>query len=88
MESGAHIHLERDCMILSSFFLFFKKFLFYSYVHTMFGSFLPSSPTTSLTLPPLLPLPCSLPYPPFKPHYLAETILPLSLILLKREYKQ
>jgi hypothetical protein len=27
----------------------FKKFLFYSYVHTMFGSFLPSSPTPSLT---------------------------------------
>jgi hypothetical protein len=48
------------------FFLFFN-----SYVHTMFGSFLPPSPP---------PPPC--------PRYQAETILPLSLILLKREYKQ
>jgi hypothetical protein len=49
------------------------KFLFiylYSYVHTVFGSFLP---------PPLFPPP---------PCYPAETILPLALILLKREYKQ
>jgi hypothetical protein len=43
--------------------VFFKNF-FYSYVHTMFGSF--------------LPLPA---------HFQAETVLPLSLILLKTEYK-
>jgi hypothetical protein len=65
--------------------ILFFKFLFYSYVHTMFGSFLPPAPTSSLTthsasLPP--------PSPPPPPRYPAETILPLSLILLKREYKQ
>jgi hypothetical protein len=43
-------------------------------VHTMFGSFLPPSPR-------LLPL---RPSPPPPPHYQAETILSLSLILLKR----
>jgi hypothetical protein len=38
---------------------------------------------------PLLPTPYLIPpYPPLTPHYRAETILPLSLILLKREYKQ
>jgi hypothetical protein len=38
-------------------------------------------------LPPPLPMPPppSFPHPP---HYQAETILPLSLILLKREYKK
>jgi hypothetical protein len=36
--------------------LYFYFFFFYSYVHTMFGSFLPPSPTPSLTLRPL-PLP-------------------------------
>jgi hypothetical protein len=34
------------------------------------------------------PLPLAPPLPPLTPRYLAETILPLSLILLKREYKQ
>jgi hypothetical protein len=59
----------------------FLKFLFYSYMHTMFGLF-------------LSPFSHPLPYPPAPslsppPHcYKAETILPLSLILLKREYKQ
>jgi hypothetical protein len=55
--------------------------LLYSYVHTMFGSFL---------LPSHGPLPYSLApsLAPSTPHYQAETILPLSLILLKREYKQ
>jgi hypothetical protein len=68
------------CFVFNYFVLFIYLFiyLFYSYLHTMFGSFLPSSLTPSLTLP-LSPLP---------PGYLAETILPLSLILLKREYKQ
>jgi hypothetical protein len=62
----------------------FKKFLlfYYSYVHTMLGSFLPPASSPSLTThsTPSLSLPL--------PQYLAETILPLSLILLKREYKQ
>jgi hypothetical protein len=49
--------------------LFIYLFIFYSYVHTMFGSFLP-------------------PPPPLTSHYPAETILPLSLMLLEREYKQ
>jgi hypothetical protein len=53
------------------------SFSFYSCVHTMFGSFLPPSPTPSLTPQP----PPSTPPPP---QYLAETILPLFLILLKR----
>jgi hypothetical protein len=44
------------------------------------GHFSPLPPTPSLT-------PHSLPYSP-TPRYQAETILPLSLILLKREYKQ
>jgi hypothetical protein len=52
--------------------LFF--FFYYSYVHTRLGSFLPPTPTPSLFPPP--------------PQYPAETILPLFLILLKREYKQ
>jgi hypothetical protein len=62
--------------------LFFLIFIFYcSHVHTMLGSFLPPAPTTPL--PPTRPLPL-----PLTPQYLAEIILPLSLILLKREYKQ
>jgi hypothetical protein len=40
-------------------------------------------------LPRFLLYPSSLPYPPPPtPRYQAETILPLSLVLLKREYKQ
>jgi hypothetical protein len=60
------------------FFVFFLLF-YYSYVHTRLGSFLPPAPTRSLTThstPSLSPPP---------PQYPAETILPLSLILLKRE---
>jgi hypothetical protein len=55
-------------------FLFF--FFYYSYVHTMLGSFLPPAPTPSLTThsaPSLSPPP---------PQYPAETILSLFLILL------
>jgi hypothetical protein len=59
-------------------YLFFK--LFYSYVHTMFGVIPPLPQVLSL-----FPTPSLSPYPP---HYQAETIFPLSLILLKREYKQ
>jgi hypothetical protein len=50
-------------------------FLIYSYVHTLFGPFLP---------PNLRPL--SLPPAPLT--FGAESVLPLSLILLTREYKQ
>jgi hypothetical protein len=60
------------CSLLKVFFFLIKSlflfFFFYSYMHTMFGSFLP--------IPPLLP--------PLLPCYQAETILPLSLILLER----
>jgi hypothetical protein len=65
------------------FYIFFFQFLFYSYVHTMLGSFLPPSPPPPL--PSQHPAPSS---PPLLPCYSAETILPLSLILLKTEYKQ
>jgi hypothetical protein len=64
-------------LLFSFLFLLF----YYSYVHTRLGSFLPPSPTHSFTThstPSLFPTP---------PQYPAETILPLSLILLKREYK-
>jgi hypothetical protein len=67
-------------LLLVVVFLFFVFYLlFYSYVHTMFGSFLPPAPTPSLP-----PHPSVSPLPPRHP---AETILPLSLILMKREYK-
>jgi hypothetical protein len=61
---------------------FFLLLFYYSYVHTMLESFLPLAHTLSLTTystPSLSPPP---------PQYPAETILPLSLILLKREYEQ
>jgi hypothetical protein len=54
----------------------FLHFLFiYSYVHTFFGPFLSLTPTSSLSLH------CP-------PHFQAESVLPLSLILLKRKHKQ
>jgi hypothetical protein len=59
-----------------TFFYFIYLFIYYSYVHIMLGSFLPPAPTPSLTthsVPSLSPPP---------PQYPAETILPLSLILL------
>jgi hypothetical protein len=63
------------------FNLFMYLFIFvYSYVHTL-SHFSPLSPTPSLSHPP-----SSSPLLP--PWFQAETILPLSLILLKREYKQ
>jgi hypothetical protein len=67
---------------VSDVFLFCFVLFYYSYVHTMFESFLPPAPTRSITThfsPSLSPLP---------PQYPAETILPLSRILMKREYKQ
>jgi hypothetical protein len=57
--------------------------LFISFIHMCIqylGHFSP------LPLPPLFPPAPYLSSTP--PHYQAETILPLSLILLKREYKQ
>jgi hypothetical protein len=58
------------------FILFLYTFLFiYSYVHALFGPFL--SPTSH---------PLSLPLTP--PRFQAESVLPLSLILLKRKHKQ
>jgi hypothetical protein len=61
-----------EARLLSS--LFFKLF-YYSYMHTMLGTFLRPTSTISLTTHSAPSIP-------------AETILPLSLILLKREYKQ
>jgi hypothetical protein len=56
--------------------LFKKKFLLFIYSHlrTLLGSFLP---------PPKL----FHHLPNYPPHFQAETVLPLSLILLKRRYK-
>jgi hypothetical protein len=67
--------------LMSNFFSFIYLFIFiiffyYSYVHTMLASFHSPAPTPSLTThtaPSLSPQP---------PRYPAETILPLSLILL------
>jgi hypothetical protein len=59
---------EQNCSFVSMeealyFFFLFIYFLFYSYVHTMFGSFLPTSPTASITppAPSLFPATPSLP---------------------------
>jgi hypothetical protein len=75
--------LQSEEIYLFIYFLnyYLKKILFYSYVHTLFGSFLPPSPRP-------LPYPLTPSLVPLTPHYQAETILPLFLILLKREYKQ
>jgi hypothetical protein len=50
-------------------------FFIYSYVHTMFGSFLPPLPSAPSLYPP-------------PSRFQAETVVPFSLILLKREYKE
>jgi hypothetical protein len=63
-------------------FSFFFIYFYNSYVPTTLGSFLPAAPTPSITTHSAH----SLSSPP--PQYPEETILPLSLILLKREYKQ
>jgi hypothetical protein len=44
---------------------------FFSHVHTLFGSFLPPTPSPTLSAP----------------RFQAEPVLPLSLILLKRRHK-
>jgi hypothetical protein len=56
------------------YIFFFSFFFYYSYVHTRLGLFLPPAPTPSLTTH---TTPSRSP-----PQYPAETILPLSLILL------
>jgi hypothetical protein len=54
----------------------FLKFLFiYSHVHTLIGPFFPATP-------------CCLPLHPNPPCFQVESVLPLSLILLKRKPKQ
>jgi hypothetical protein len=89
-------HLVSFCILISeppsllSIFLIYFLFViylficlfYYSYVHTRLWSFLPPDPTPSLTTHPTP----SLSPPP--PEYPEETILPLSLILLKRDYKK
>jgi hypothetical protein len=58
------------CQMKCKHFLF--SFLFiYSYVHALFGPFLPPYPSASTS-----------------PHFQAEFVLPLSLISMKRKYKQ
>jgi hypothetical protein len=61
--------------------LFLKKFYFIHMCIQWLGHFYPLS-----LFPPLYSL--LLPSSPLLPHFLAETILLLSLILLKWEYKQ
>jgi hypothetical protein len=55
-------------------FYIFLKIIIHSHVHTLFGSILPPAPH-----------PYPLPHKP--PHFQAESVLPLSLILLKRRHK-
>jgi hypothetical protein len=72
--------MAKEVKHFSTFFGNFE-FLFFL-IHTMFGSFLPPPLTHSVTThhtPSLSPQP---------PRYLAETILPLSLILLKRDNRK
>jgi hypothetical protein len=72
----ALIFKKRKYFLFLFFLFFFSFFFYYSYVHTRLGSFLPPAPTPSLTTHSTLSL--SL----LPPQYPAETILPLSLILL------
>jgi hypothetical protein len=77
--------LWSDGKLLSGELFFFNIVtltLFYLWIklHTMFGSFLPLPPAPPLPPTPSLLLPI--------PRFQAENVLPLSLILLKRKYKQ
>jgi hypothetical protein len=54
--------------------LFWVYLFTYSYVHTLFGSSPPHSPL--------------FPSPTHPPHFQAKPVLPSSLILLKRRYKE
>jgi hypothetical protein len=73
-----HIYLSPSRHAILSFVILL---FYYSYVDTTLGSFLPPATIPSFTTHSAT----SLFSPP--PQYPAETILPLSLILLKREYK-
>jgi hypothetical protein len=46
---GRNIDKNVDLTEYQSLFFFKFLFFYYSYVHTMFGSFLPPAPTPSLT---------------------------------------
>jgi hypothetical protein len=74
-------HYYEDSAKTPSFFFNFYFFIIHMCIQCL-GHF--------STLPPHPPLPSILPspFPPPPPQYPAETILPLFLILLKREYKQ
>jgi hypothetical protein len=74
VETGESPEFQASHYVLLFFIYLFILLFYYSHVHTRLGSFLPSAPTPSLSPPP--------------PQYPAETILPLSLILLKREYRK
>jgi hypothetical protein len=74
--TSALIQLTASTPLSTSFFFFIHMCI------QGLGHFSPLPPP-----PPLPPTPLS-PSPPPPPQYPAETILPLSLILLKREYKQ
>jgi hypothetical protein len=75
-----HVPALRKLFFLQFYFILFFIFILFICAYNVWV-ISPPSPTPSLTpsAPSLSPLP---------PHYLAETILPLSLILLKRKYKQ
>jgi hypothetical protein len=64
MESGAHIHLERDCMILSSFFYFLKNFYFIHMCIQCLGHFSPLPPPPPLHSHPFSPSPAPSLTPP------------------------
>jgi hypothetical protein len=73
----ANISPPPKCTAIWSYPLFFYLFI-YSYMHILFGPFLPFAPC---------PLPHSL-FLPTHPHrFQAETVLPSSPILLKRRHK-
>jgi hypothetical protein len=72
--------LTQDFLFLWFQISFLKIFFIHICIQCL-GHFSPLPSTPSLT--PLLPL-----SPPTPPRYQAETILPLSPILLKRQYKQ
>jgi hypothetical protein len=72
--NAANADTERNSFYFTLCIFNFLKLLIYSYVHTLFGSFL---------------LPAPFPYPlfPYTPQFQAGPVLPLSLILLKKRHK-
>jgi hypothetical protein len=64
-----------ESLLFLVLFLWLSNFLFiYSYVHIFLGHFSPLSSTPSVS--------------PNPPHFQAEPVLPLSLILLNSRHKQ